>query len=171
MNNPNQFNYSLLDKEQVRAIGEELFKNLKKGMTLQDATGVSDETLEEIYTLAYGYYNRGKYKESVSLFQFLAGASPSNYKYVYGLASSYHQLEVYDEAAAGFYLALYLEPNNPLPAYYTTDCFLKQEFIEEASEFAEVTIRICDNRPEYKELKERCELIKANLNTNLNYKK
>lgn len=158
-----QFRFDLLDKEAARALGAEVLKRMEEGMTLKDATGISDQSLEEIYTLAYGFYNQGKYKESVSLFQFLAGASPKTYKYVLGLASSFHQLEAYEEAAVGFFIASNIEPENPIPAYYVMDCFLKQGLLEEADEFAQVTTWICGDRPQFQDLKKRCELIKKSL--------
>lgn len=161
--NKEQFNFNLLDKEKARAIAKEVLEQMEEGMTLQEATGVSNETLEEIYSLAYGFYNQGKYKESAALFEFLAGASPTTYKYVLGLASSYHQLGAYEEASAGFFIALNIESDNPIPAYYIMDCFLKQNLLEEAEEFAELTIEICEDRPEYQDLKGRCELIKKSL--------
>lgn len=161
-NNP-EFRFDLLDKKEIEAIAAEILKNMKTGMTLQDATGINDETLEEIYSLAYGYYDQGKYKESLSLFYLLTGISPKTYKYVFGLASSFHQMQAYEDAAFGFYLAFNLEPDNPLPAYYTTDCFLKLGLLEEATECAEVTILACDGRPEFQELKKRCELIRESI--------
>lgn len=158
---------SLLDKETAENIAKDLLSRMEQnpGMTLQDATGVSDQALEEIYSLAYTFYNQGKYPEAVSLFEFLAGSSPKCFKYVLGLASSYHQLQAYKEASAGFYIALNIDPTNPLPAYYLMDCFIKQGFLEEAKEFAEIASLICEDKAEYAELKERCDLIRKSLNT------
>ena len=63
---------SLFDTEIAETIGKELIKTMNEnpGMTLKEATGVSDEALEEIYCLAYAFYNQGKYKEAASLFSF-----------------------------------------------------------------------------------------------------
>ena len=153
------------DKEFTQKVGLEVLLKMEEnpGMTLREATGVSDETLEEIYSLAYGFYNQGRYEESIALFQLLAGCAPTHYKYVLGLASSYHQINAYEEAAAGFLLALQLEVTNPIPAYYAADSFLKREMQEEADEMAKMTIDICGTRPEYSELKERCQLIVKSL--------
>lgn len=146
-------------------LAQEVLKKMGEnpGMTLKDATGISDEALEQVYSLAYNYYNQGKYIESISLFEILTGACPKTYKYVLGLAASYHQIQAYNDAFLGFYIALNLEPENPIPAYYATDCFLKQNLREEAQEFAEMTSCICADRPEYAHLKERCQLILESL--------
>lgn len=163
MDNKQSLRLNLLEKEQIETLASDILQKMKQGMTVQEATGVSDETLEEIYSLACGFYDQGRYKESISLFHFLAGASPTTYKYVLGLASSYHQVEAYEDATFGFYIAFNLEPDNPIPAYYATDCLLKQNLFEEAEEFVQMTILTCDDRPEYQNLQERCELIKKTL--------
>lgn len=152
---------NLNDPEFAEQIAKEAIHQMQTGGgTLQDVLGVSDELLEEIYALAYNFYDQGKYKESVSLFEFLTGAAPNKYKYVLGLASSYHQLQNYSNAVLGFFIALHLDPENPLPAYYVADCFLKQKMLKEAIEFLDVTIELCEDNVAYNELKERCILIK-----------
>ena len=149
------------DKEAAENIARTILTKMEEnpGMTLKEATGISDQVLEEIYHLAYTYYNQGKYEEGAALFQFLSGSSTNTYKYVLGLAACFHQSECYEQAALGFYIALTIEPHNPTPAYYITDCFLKQNLYEEALEFAEVTVQICEGRPDYAELAQRCTLI------------
>jgi type III secretion system low calcium response chaperone LcrH/SycD len=164
-------NSSKLDpfnQEHAQKVAAEILLKMEEnpGMTLKQATGVSDEVLEEIYSLAYGFYNQSKYSESIALFQFLASASPDTYKFVLGLAASYHQIQQYKRAATSFYIALRIEPNNPTPAYYMMDCFLKQNLVEEAEESAEITAMICGDRPEYSAVKERCELILKKLKEN-----
>lgn len=159
----NKVRFAHLDQEGTQKIAAEVCKLMKEGMTIQEATGLSDEMLDEVYTLAYGYYNQGKYNESVSLFEFLANTAPKNYKYVFGLASCYHQLKAYDDSAVGFYYAAQLESDNPIPAYYLLDSFLKQNELEAAEEAADITMIICGDKPEYRDLKERCRLIKESL--------
>lgn len=151
--------------ELAQKLAREVFQQLEKnpGLTLKDVIGISDETFEEIYTLAYNYYNRGKYRESIPIFEFLAGASPTTFKYVLGLAASYHQIQAYEDAIVGFTFALELDPSNPIPAYYAIDCFLKINRPEEALECAELTSFICDQRPEYAAFKQRADLIAENL--------
>jgi type III secretion system low calcium response chaperone LcrH/SycD len=158
--------------EFVEKVAKNILQKMEEnpGMTLKDAIGISHSALEQIYSLAYQFYYQGKYAEALSLFEFLAGTSPDNYKYVLGLAASYHQIKAYDEAFAGFYIALHLEPHNPIPAYYATDCFLKQNLNEEALELAELTAEICDNRPEYAKLKQRCKMIAKTLKEKNNLK-
>lgn len=152
---------NLTDKSVAENIAKEVVLQMQKnpGMTLKQATGVSEEVLEEIYHMAYTYYNLGKYQEAAALFQFLAGSSPHTFKYIFGLAGCFHQTECFEQAAIGFFIALNIEPHNPIAAYYLTDCFLKQDLPEEALEMAELTFKICKQKSEYSELAQRSKLI------------
>ncbi len=149
-----------VDKERLTHIAEEVFHRLEKGMTLKEATGISDDALEEIYGLAHSYYELGKYKESVSLFQFLAGASPTTYKYLLGLGASFHQMGLYRDAAYGFCMAFQADPQNPISLYHATDCLLKLGLGEEAKSLSEIAIEVCEEHPgKYDQLAEKCRLI------------
>lgn len=162
---PKKSPLQLLDQEAIENLSKEVLIKMMEnpGMTIKDATGISEESLEEVYSLAYTYYTQGKYQESIALFEFLAGTSPTVYKYAFGLGASHHQIQNYEEAAIAFFISLQLDPENPIPAYYVTDCMLKQNLNEEAEELAELTSSICGKRPEYAELKQRCDLIVRSL--------
>lgn len=149
------------NKEEVEKLAQDILQRMEEtqGMTIQDAFGIPDRALEEIYTLAYSFYDQGKYPESFSLFDFLVKASPKTSKYCFGLAATLHQLGFYREAAVSFLMAYHLEPENPLPAYYATDCFLKLNLKQEAQEIIEIALVTCEQKPEYAELKQRFNLI------------
>jgi type III secretion system low calcium response chaperone LcrH/SycD len=159
---------NLLDKEVLESLAKEVLLKMEEnpGMTIQDAIGISDQALEEVYSLAHTFYNQGKYEKALPLFHFLTGTSPKTYKYVFGLAASYHQIEKYEEAVSGFYIAMHLDLGNPIPAYYITDCFLKQNLQQQALAFAELTIELCEENPEHMILKNRVKLIKDSLKAN-----
>lgn len=155
-----EFSLSNLTEEQRNNVASEVLRKMEKeGMSLKDATGVTEELLEEIYALAHGYYNQGKYIEANSLFQFLIGTSPAEYKYALGLGATFHQMGVYQEATYGFYLAHTIDEESPIAPYYIIDCFLKQGRKEEAKELAQLTLELCGKREEFEEIKQRCELI------------
>lgn len=141
-----------------------LMINEKK--TLQEALGVPDKLLEEIYFLARAYYNQGKYKESLSLFEFLMNTSPNHYKFVLGVAASHHQLKAYNDAAFGFFLAYSLDIENPAPAYYAADSFLQLGNFEAANDFLSLAVEAASEKEEFTSLKERCLLIQKSLKVN-----
>ncbi|EPP34772.1 type III secretion low calcium response chaperone LcrH/SycD [Chlamydia ibidis] len=157
--------YPVPTEEETKQALMDILQGLGNGLTLQQILGLSDVLLEEIYTIAYSFYSQGKYTEAIGLFQILTASKPQCYKYVLGLSSCYHQLKMYNEAAFGFFLAFDAEPENPIPPYYIADSLMKIDQKEESRDFLDITIDICGNKPEYKILKERCNIMKNSLNT------
>lgn len=152
------------DSQSMQQAAQEIIRKvIVEGKTIQEAAGISATLLEDIYSIAYAYYNQGKYKEAVSLFHFLASTSPS-YKFVLGLAASHHQMGSYSDAISGFLLALHIEPEDPTPAYYVADCFLRQNNLQGADDFLAVTIEMAEDKQAFSTLKERCVLIRKSLN-------
>lgn len=149
------------DQEKMESLAFQILEKMQsEGVSLQEAIGMDDKLLEEIYSLAYGYYNQGKYEESVSLFYFLAGISPKTFKFVFGLAASYYQQKDYVNALTGFAISTQIDSENPLSTFYIADCFFKQGFDKEGLEFLDFTIALCADFPKHAALKERSLLIK-----------
>ncbi|NGX54957.1 MAG: Chaperone protein IpgC [Chlamydiae bacterium] len=148
-------------EEVSRAAEMALLEIEVEGRTLRETLGLTDGLLEEIYSLAYGYYNQGKYKESLTLFNILVGTDLGTYKYVLGLAATYHQMKDYDRAIVCFFLALNTEPNNPIPAFYIADSFMKIDAPEQALYFLDHVIKM--EGTEHESLKEKCKLLKKSL--------
>ncbi|WP_262405951.1 SycD/LcrH family type III secretion system chaperone [Chlamydia abortus] len=155
--------YPVPTEEETKQALTGILQGLDAGLTLQQILGLSDVLLEEIYTIAYSFYSQGKYNEAIGLFQILTASKPQCYKYILGLSSCYHQLKMYNEAAFGFFLAFDAEPNNPIPPYYIADSLMKIDQTEESKDFLDITIDICANKPEYRILKERCNIMKDSL--------
>lgn len=139
----------------------EKMKTEKK--SLKEVLGFNEDFLENLYSLAYGYYNQGRYKESTSLFHLLAGASPTTFKYLFGLASSYYQVKDYENAAHGFFFSIFQAPENPYPSYYLADCFIQMGEIEGAVDFLDAAVEIAEGKPQYASFAARCLLMKKSL--------
>ncbi|MBF5050577.1 Uncharacterized protein CLAVI_000188 [Candidatus Clavichlamydia salmonicola] len=138
---------------------------LKRGENLQNILGLSNDLIEQIYALAYGFYIQGKYQEALSLFQTLVSAKPASYKFNLGLGSCYLQLGHYEQAAFSFFLAFSEQTDNPIPAYYIADSFFRGDFIEEAKEFIDITINLCGKKPSYSSIKEQTLFMKNAINS------
>ena len=150
------------DHEEISRAAEMALKEMaEEGKSLRETLEITDGLLEELYSVAYGYYNQGKYKESLTLFNVLVGANLGTYKYVLGLAATYHQMKEYDRAILCFFLALKVEPNNPIPAFYIADSFMKMNAPERALYFLDHVIGL--EGTEHESLKEKCRLLKKSL--------
>lgn len=130
-----------------------------EGKTIQEAAGVSDELLEEIYTLAYSHYTHGRYTESIALFQFLTGIAPYNSRFLLGLAASYQETSKYQDAIQGYFFALNANPEDPMPALYAAECYLKENNKEAAKDFLQAALELAGDKESFKTFRERCSVI------------
>lgn len=144
-------------------VSKTMEKMEKEKKTLQEILGVSDETLENLYSSAYAFYNQGHYEKSRHYFQILVTSSPKNPKYLFGLAASYYQLKNYEDASSLFIATLYQDTFNAEAAFYAGECFVKRGEIEAALYSFNLAIAISDETGKFLKLKEKCLLIKKSL--------
>lgn len=149
-----------LTQKEINRQAKQILKRVKEeGISVQQAAGISDTFLEEMYSLAHAHYERGNFRESISLFHFLAGCAPTNYKFVLGLAANLHQLGEYQNALGAFQLSLELNGDNLMPVYYIGDCLVRLGREEEAIPYYEIMEKAGKEFPEFAELGNKSALI------------
>ena len=92
--------------------------------TLKQLKGVSNDELEAIYSLAFGYYRTGKYDDALKLFQFLVMFDHLNAKYWMGLGAVQQVLKDYSNAVLSYGYSSFLKLDNPKPQLHAAECFL-----------------------------------------------
>lgn len=97
---------------------------LEKGSTLKQLKGVTNDELEAVYALAFGYYQTGKYDEAHKLFQFLVLFDHLNAKYWFGLGAVQQALKDYQSAVVSYGYCSFLKLDNPKPQLHAAECFL-----------------------------------------------
>ena len=97
---------------------------IKENATLKQLKGVSNEELEAVYSLAYGYYRTGKYYEALKLFQFLVLFDHLNAKFWMGLGAVQQVLKDYQNAVVSYGYCSFLKLDNPKPQLHAAECFL-----------------------------------------------
>ena len=97
---------------------------IEKGATLKQLKGVSNDELEAIYSLAFGYYRTGKYDDAHKLFQFLVLFDHLNAKFWFGLGATQQALKAYADAVASYGYCSFLNLENPKPQLHAAECFL-----------------------------------------------
>ena len=97
---------------------------IEKRATLKEMKGVSNDELEAVYSLAFGYYQTGKYEEAHKLFQFLVLFDHLNAKYWFGLGATQQALKDFKNAAVSYGYCSFLKLDNPKPQLHAAECFL-----------------------------------------------
>lgn len=85
---------------------------------------LDDEVQEAIYGVAYGALAGRNYKQSASLFAFLAAQRPTEARYLSGLGLSRVGQEEHLQAVLAFALASHFEPDNPRHLLSLTESLL-----------------------------------------------
>ena len=103
--------------ERVKAI-------MKDGATLKQLKGVTNAELEAVYSLAFGYYQTGRFDEALKLFQFLVLFDHLNKKYWMGLGAAQQVLKDFQSAIVSYGYCSFLDLKNPKPQLHAAECFL-----------------------------------------------
>ena len=97
---------------------------MKDSATLKQLKGVTNAELEAVYSLAFGYYQTGKFDEALKLFQFLVLFDHLNKKYWIGLGAVQQVLKDYQNAVVSYGYGSFLDLKDPKPQYHAAECFL-----------------------------------------------
>ena len=113
-----------MQKLDTKKVAETVKSLIKDGSTLKQLKGISNEELEAVYSLAFGYYRTGKYEEALKLFQFLVLFDHLNAKFWMGLGAVQQVLKDYQNAVVSYGYCSFLKLDNPKPQLHAAECFL-----------------------------------------------
>ncbi len=92
--------------------------------TLKEFKGISNEELEAVYSLAFGYYTTGRYEDAFRLFQFLVLFDHLNPKFWLGMGAVQQVKKDYKGAIASYSYCSFLDLSNPKPQFHAAECYL-----------------------------------------------
>jgi len=138
-----------------------------EGKSFAEATGVTKQNLETFFSIAYNYYNSGKYKEALLIFNVLTVLDFKQPRYHFGLAATHHMLKNYEDALVQYVQTLSFEPLNPIPWFHMADCYLHLKKFEEAANALQNVIEAAKFNPVLSPLKEKSQLILNKINIDL----
>lgn len=148
--------------EQVKEMAAKAVKGALAGEPLKIAKGISDEELNAVYSLAYSYYNTGKYDEALKLFKFLVLLDHMSQKFWTGLGSVYQATKKWDEAIAAYAQAMVFDVSRPKPIYYAALCyFAKGEKLHAASTVVSFDLLCKGTDPETVKFRAKIEALRA----------
>lgn len=122
-----------------------LFEAIQSGATLKDVNGVSNETMNDVYKLAYDFYHHGKLNDAESLFRFLCIYDFYNPEYAMGLAAVYQLKKDYQKAIDFYALAYSLSKDDYRPMFYAGQCNLMQRRAVQAKKCFEIVTSRCSD--------------------------
>lgn len=124
---------------------EQLMDAIHNGATLKDVHGVSNETMSDVYKLAYDFYHMGKLDDAESLFRFLCIYDFYNPEYAMGLAAVYQLKKNYSKAIDFYALSYSLSENDYRPMLYAGQCNLMLCRSVQASKCFDIVTEKCSD--------------------------
>ena len=146
-----------LSKETVDTI----FKAIQGGANLADYCGITQEQLENLYSLGFNLFNVGNFKDSLTVFEALTLYNNLDIRFWMGLGGSRQGLGDYEGAIDAYSMGATIEAfNNPEPFLYVARCFIKLGKKEEALTTLEGLIDLVDpDNPKHLECKSVAEAL------------
>lgn len=133
------------DESEIDAYSENLLEAIQNGATLKDVHGVSNETMHDVYKLAYDFYHHGKLNDAESLFRFLCIYDFYNPEYAMGLAAVYQLKKSYQKAIDFYALAYSLSKDDFRPMFYAGQCNLMLRRAGQARKCFEIVVNRCSD--------------------------
>ncbi|MGG5215688.1 MULTISPECIES: type III secretion system translocator chaperone SicA [Rahnella] len=129
--------------EQLDAYAESLLDAIQNGATLKDVYAVPNDTMQDVYKLAYDFYHHGKLDDAESLFRFLCIYDFYNPEYAMGLAAVYQLKKNYAKAIEFYALAYSLSKEDFRPMFYAGQCNLMLRQSVQARKCFDIVISRC----------------------------
>ena len=98
--------------------------SITKATVSLHAEGISNDELEAVYSLAFGYYKTGRYDDASKLFQFLVLFDHLNAKFWFGMGAVQQVKKDYKNAVTSYAYCSFLDLSNPKPQFHAAECYL-----------------------------------------------
>ena len=113
-----------MQKIDTEKIAEGIRSLVRDKATLKQIKGVTNDELEAVYSLAFGYYRTGKYDDALKLFKFLVLFDHLNAKFWLGLGAVQQVLKDFQGAVASYGYCSFPKLDDPRPQLHAAECFL-----------------------------------------------
>ena len=148
-----------LSGDHIKKTMNMMWQSMKKGGKPTDMLDISEDTVEYFYAQAYQFYNQGKYKEALYLFQMLTMLEPGVSRHGLGSAACLHRMGKYEAAGQLYIISQPMDPENPLPFFHASDCYIKLKVYELAEFNLQKCLDLCKDKEEFKLVKERSSMM------------
>ena len=128
---------------------------LNQEITLKDLKNISDEEMEAAYSVAYNFYQSGKYIDAERIFQFLAFFDNLEPKYWLGLGGCRELDKRYEKAAEAYMMCTLLDIKEPQAPIRAARCFEAMNDLEAAEGALHIAIEWSSGDEKHDLLKEQ----------------
>ena len=119
--------------------------------------------MEMMYQQGYNFFQGGKYKDALAIFDVLRMLDLGDSRYTFAIAGCYHYSKEYLDAAANYMIYKVLNPLDPISSFHLYDCFMKANYPLSALFYIEEALILAEKDPKYSVLKGKIILEREHL--------
>lgn len=149
-----------LDEGMKKSLRDAYIKNYNGELSMAKMLGVSEESLNTGYTLAYNSYNQGHYEEAKNYFDVLIFFDHNDPSFRFGLAASLHMMKEYAPAIDQYFAYICVNFHDPIPWYHLADCCIAMEDWDLALMALRAVIANAEGKKDYENIIKKSELMK-----------
>lgn len=120
----------------------------------------TDENVEAFYTLAFDFYENGRFKEAVDFFRFLTTIDHMNKKNWLGLGAALQMQKEYEKAINAYTLAAFLDAKDPYIPFYAAECCISMGDLSRGMDALESADELADEENKFKGLKKQIAVLR-----------
>lgn len=122
---------------------------------------ISKEAEKELYSMAYSFYNNGKFQEALDCFLYLVRANTETAKNWNGLAATHQRLGNYLEAIGAYAVGALLDDKDPQIHMHAADCFFAINEGTQALDALKTAELLANGQEKYHQLLSRIAALRA----------
>jgi type III secretion system low calcium response chaperone LcrH/SycD len=122
----------------LRLIDNLKSNDLKKSQTSEEKA-FDESYFSALYSIAYSFYQSGKFSDATTTFSILASLSPFEKKHWIGLGAAKHLQKDYKGALKAYSAAANIDDTDPVPHLHAAECYLALGDKSEALKVLEIS--------------------------------
>ncbi|MGI9228470.1 MAG: SycD/LcrH family type III secretion system chaperone [Gammaproteobacteria bacterium] len=131
-----------LNEEQLEKVQQLALDSISSGLSRADIMGYSKESIEALYSVAYGLYQQGKDDEAKKTFQVLLMYEHSDPRFWLGLGGSCQRLGDYQEAVMAYGCGALGDLANPVFPFHAAESYISLQDWENAKQTLDTLIKL-----------------------------
>ena len=134
---------------------DELLSFIEDGGTMAMLRNIPDDAVEQMYAVAFNYFESAKYEQAHKIFQLLCTLDHYQVRFFMGLGACRQELQQYELAIDAYSFVTLIDVNEPRAPFHAAECYLSLGNMKAAESGFYAANHFGKTQPAYSELAQR----------------
>lgn len=145
----------MTEQHQETNYEDELLSFLEDGGTMSMLRDIPSDAIEQMYAVAYNYFESAKYEQAHKIFQLLCTLDHYQVRFFMGLGACRQALKQFEQAVDAYSFVTVIDVNEPRAPFHAGECHLALGNMEAAESGFYTANHLAKKQPAYSELAQR----------------